>query len=316
MNQRIAGPGRDITAVQRRRRRHLVIVSLFMLWGLVFSAGYWLAEPFKADAAQEAVGIHKVQGASWKPELGQPLFIAVLGSDARKGPIDGGGGRCDAIHIVAINPQQKAGTILNFPRDSWVNIPGHGTQKINSACSSGGGPLMVETLKNLTGIPIQYYVITEFSHFMDMVNELGGVDVVIPYAMNDTPSAAFFPAGPRHLTGGEALAFSRNRKGTPNGDFSRTENQGALLIASLAKFRAETADPHRMFDFIKIARRHAAISVPVPELVKLGLLARDIDPGSVLNHNIPGSTGSAGGASVVHLSPGDAYARVADDAIY
>lgn len=302
--------------VSRRRRFKQVVAAVLLAF---YGAAFWSSGGFTALAqtvSPGAAAIHKVQAASWKPELGQPLFIAVLGSDTRVGPVDGGGGRCDAIHIVAINPQTKAGTVLNFPRDSYVNIPGFGSNKINSACSSGGAPLMVETLKQLTGIPIQYYVITEFSHFRQLILEFDGIDVNIPYNMADAPSGAFFPAGPRRLSAPEALAFTRNRKSTPNGDFSRTENQGTLIVASLAKFRAETGDPHRVFQYIRIARRNTKISVPLNELVRMALLAREIDPANVKSMNVPGGVGSAGSASIVRLAPGDIFSRVADDGVY
>jgi len=286
--------------------------------GLAWSV-WWISLPLRASgqtAGPPAVGIHKVQGASWRPETGQPLFIAVLGSDSRVAPPDGGGGRCDAIHIIGINPGTKSGTVLDFPRDSWVSIPGRGTNKINSACSSGGAELMVQTLKSLTGIPIQYYVITEFSHFIKFIDVLGGLDVNVPYKMKDTFSGADFPAGPIHMTGGQTLSISRNRHDTPKGDFSRSENQGIVILAGLNKFRSEMADPHRIFDYIKAARQNTKVTVPLLDMIKLGLLAKDIDPAQVKNLPMPGSTGSAGGASVVFLAPGDIYSRVRDDAIY
>lgn len=295
------------------RRYVAVVLAAALAW-----SAWWLSLPLRRDAqagTPAAVGIHKVQGANWSPGTGQPLFVAVLGSDTRSGPPSGGGGRCDGIHIVAINPTTKGGTILNFPRDSWVNIAGRGMDKINSACSSGGGQLMVQTLKNLTGIPIQYYAITEFSHFIKFIDELGGIDVNVPYAMADSPSGAFFAAGTLHMTGGQSLAFTRNRKDTPRGDFSRADNQGIFIQASLAKFKAEAGDPHRILDYIRTARRHTEASASVMDLLRLGLLAREIDPAQVKNMTMPGSTGSAGGASVVFLAPGDIYNRVRDDAI-
>ncbi|MGH2769931.1 MAG: hypothetical protein ACRDJF_05340, partial [Actinomycetota bacterium] len=122
---------------------------------------------------------------------------------------------------------------------------------------------------------------------------------------------------PRHLPGGDLLAFSRNRHDAPRGDFGRTANQGLVILAGLAKFRAETsADPHRVFDYLKAARRNTAISVPITETIRLGLLARDIDPAAVRSMTIDGSIGQAGSASVVYLSPGDIYTRVRDDGIY
>ncbi len=276
---------------------------------------WWALSPIlgsaKAGEGQKAaVGINKVAGVNWRPELGQPLFVAVLGSDTRSGP-PGGGGRCDAIHIVAINPQQRSGTVLNFPRDSSIG----GLTKVNAACMNGP-ERMVQALRSHTGIPIQYYVTTEFSHFIQFIDELGGVEVNVPYDMKDSPSGADFRPGPFRMNGSQSLAFARNRKDTPRGDFSRTDNQGIFIIASLAKFRAEAVDPHRVFDYFRAGRRHIKADVPLGELMKLALLARDIDPAALKNMTIAGSTGNTGGASVVFLAPGDTYNRVKDDAIY
>jgi hypothetical protein len=88
------------------------------------------------------------------------------------------------------------------------------------------------------------------------------------------------------------------------------------MLATLRKFRAEASDPHRLLDYVRVARRHIRITVPLTDLVKMGMLAVDVDPANVRNLTLGGSTGSAGGASVVFLAPGDTYSRVRDDAIY
>lgn len=294
------------------------VVSLLVLLGLTAAAIWWLIAPVKAASPTEdtAVEIRKVAGSNWYPTSGKPLFIAVLGSDTRNGPPSGGGGRCDAIHIVAINAQEKAGTILNLPRDSYVPVPGMGRTKINAACTRGA-PTMVQALQNHTGLPIHYYAITEFSNFTALIDEIGLVNTPVPYPMRDSPSGAHFLGGDSLMDGRAALAFSRNRKDTPRGDFSRTENQAIFMQAVHTKFRAETAsDLHRVFDYIKAARRHVQTDVPLSEIVQLAMLARDIDPGDMANMTIPGSTGSAGRASVVFPAPGDIYTRVKDDGIH
>lgn len=280
-----------------------------LLLGSLLSVGVGLSV-LAQEPTSGAVGIHKVQGASWAPGMNQPLFIGVLGSDARSGPPNAGGG-CDAIHIVAINPQLKAGTILNFPRDSYL-----GGRKLTDICRQSGFEAAIQVLKGYTGIPIQYYVRTEFSHFRALIDELGGIDVNVPYAMNDPDSGAVFGQGPIHLNGAGALAFTRNRKHTPNGDFSRTDNQGLLIMAALVKFRADVSEPHRILDYIRAGRRHVSPSIPVIDLMRMAFIAREIDPIAIRNHTIGGSTGSAGGASVVFPAPADAFDRVRDDAIY
>lgn len=293
------------------------LIAWAVLAALLVAALWWLVSPVRAASptTDTALQLHKTAASNWYPTSGQPLFIAVLGSDTRSGPPSGGGGRCDAIHIVAINPQEKAGTILNIPRDSYVPVPGMGRTKINAACTRGAGT-MVQALQGHTGLPIHYYAITEFSNFVALMNEIGPVNVPVPYAMRDSPSGAHFPAGNVLMDGRQALALSRNRKDTPRGDFSRTENQGILIKAVHTKFREETVDLHRIFDYIKAARRHVQTDVPLSEVVQLALLARDINPANMANMTIPGSTGSAGGASVVFPAPGDIYSRVKDDGIY
>lgn len=293
------------------------LIALLVLLALSITALWWLVAPVRAGSptADTAFELRKVEDAHWYPTSAEPLFIAVLGSDTRAGPPSGGGGRCDAIHVVAINSRGRGGTILNIPRDSYVPVPGMGRTKINAACTRGP-ETMVQALEAHTGLPIHYYAITEFSNFVAFINAIGAVNVEVPYAMRDSPSGAHFPAGNVLMDGGQALALSRNRKDTPRGDFSRTDNQGILMLALHRKFREETVDLHRIFDYIQAARRHIQSDVPVDEIVQLALLARDIDPDDIANLTIPGSTGSAGAASVVFPAPGDIYTRVRDDAIY
>jgi LCP family protein required for cell wall assembly len=305
---------REILPIRRRPRLRRKAAAATLLAAFA-GAGWWVSLPFRAGAQSPspslAVGIHKVQGASWHQGPGQILWIAIMGSDARSGPPDAKGG-CDAVHIMGINPALKAGTILDFPRDSVFN-----NNKLTDTCRTAGFDGALAILKSATGIPVQYMIRTEFSHFRALIDELGGIDVTVPYDMHDGPfSGAEFNAGPAHLDGAGALAFSRNRHATPNGDFSRTENQGAVILASLAKFRAETADLHRIFDYILAARHNVAIGIPISDLIKMAFLAKDIDPANIRNLPIPGSTGNLGGKSVVFLSPGDIYDRVRDDAIY
>ena len=124
----------DIIGLRPRRRPLRMVLATLAL--LATGSVWWMSAPFRAEAQSPspAVGVHKVVGASWRPDLGQPLFIAVLGSDIRNGPPGGPGGRCDALHVVAINPVQKAGSVIDIPRDSWVEVPGHGMQRINTGC--------------------------------------------------------------------------------------------------------------------------------------------------------------------------------------
>jgi LCP family protein required for cell wall assembly len=235
------------------------------------------------------------------------VFVLVAGSDARPRE-DLRRTRADSIHLLAVNPKTLEGTVLGFPRDSWVDIPGHGAGKINTALQLGGPDLLAETVRRLTGLPVEYYVLTGFTGLSAIVDELGGVDVYVDRRMNDHYSGARFEPGWHHFNGAETLAFSRDRHDVPNGDFSRSENQGKVILAALAKMRAEVSDDNGLGRWLDVLVRHVVLDAPMRELTPLAALGRRLEPEFVRNVVVPGRVGTAGNQSVVYLD--DAAARV------
>ena len=229
------------------------------------------------------------------------VFVLTAGSDARPGE-DLLRTRADSIHLLCINPLTGQGTLLGFPRDSWVEIPGHGRGKINSAMALGGPDLLAETVRRLTGLPVDYYVVTGFKGLMSMVDELGGVDVLVDRRMNDPKSGARFQRGWHHMTGGQALAFSRNRTDVAEGDLSRSEHQGLVMLSALAKMRAEVADDGGVARWIGVMLKYVKLNVPVTKLPDLGALARQLDPNRITNVVAPARLGFTAGQSVVFLT--------------
>jgi LCP family protein required for cell wall assembly len=229
------------------------------------------------------------------------VFILAAGSDARPGE-DLLKTRADSIHLLCINPATGQGTLLGFPRDSWVEIPGHGRGKINNALALGGPDLLSATVRRLTGLPVDYYVITGFRGLMSMVDELGGVDVLVDRRMNDRGSGARFQRGWHHMNGGQALAFSRNRTDVAQGDLSRSEHQGLLMLSALAKMRAEVADDGGVARWIGVMLKHVKLNMPVTKLPNLGALARRLDPARIKNVVAPGRLGFTARQSVVFLT--------------
>lgn len=302
------------------KRLVAIAVLLAALAGWI-AAGALTADPPPASAQTPMVELNRTQKANFIPRATgkRPIFILAIGSDARPGvcmPVE----RClaDSLHLVAVNPRLKGATILGFPRDSYVPIPGVGTGRINDALHFGGPELVVETVEQMTGIRIDYYLLTSFQGLRQMVNALGGIDVNVPYPMNDAASGAFFDAGPQTLDGDQALALARNRKDTPDGDFSRSQNQGLLLLAALAKLRGEFAqDPSSLFAWIGVGVRNVQTDLSLEEILHLFLSAVQVDPANVANTVIPGSLGFAGEASVVFPAPqaDEVYADIADDGL-
>ena len=232
----------------------------------------------------------------------RPVFILSLGSDARPGePVTGE--RSDSIHIIGINLVQHRASLLGFPRDSWVSIPGHGTNKINAAMVYGGPSLTVQTIEQLTGIHIDYYLLTSFGGLTNMVDAIGGITVNVPYPMHDHYSGANFNAGVQKLSGRQALSFSRNRHDTPQGDLSRSLNQGTLLVSALRQFRLEfQKDPSVLLTWLATGLKNVKTDLSIRQLVTLAFTALSIPPDHVSNQIVPASTGSVGGASVVFIS--------------
>jgi LCP family protein required for cell wall assembly len=241
--------------------------------------------------------------ASYGPDTGK-VFILVVGNDARSGNPDAS--RADAIHIVGINTDTMKGGILNFPRDSWVNIPGRGTSKINEALYDGGPELLAQTLENLTGIHIDYWVMTGFEGFRDIVDELGGVKMNIPTDVYDpTGSGAKLNAGTQNLGPLNALAYVRTRHSFSQGDIARTTNQARFLLAMLRKLQRQVeSNPSALLRWMAIARQHARLDIGADELFRLGVVASQVKPGSIGNVTVPVSLGSVGAASVVFISSG------------
>ncbi|MGH2739222.1 MAG: LCP family protein [Actinomycetota bacterium] len=299
-------------------KRLLALVIVLGLGGWV-AIGAIGARPDRAAAQSPAIEIHRVQKAGFLPTPGsdgEPIFILALGSDARPGQ-DIERQRADSIHIVAINPEERAVTILGFPRDSYVPIPGVGTRKINEGLVHGGPDLMVQTVSQLTGIEFDYWALTSFLGFATMVNRVGGLDIEVLYPMYDSLSGTSFDPGEQTLTGSEALAFSRDRHSAPGGDFGRSENQGRVMLAALEQLhRQYMRDPKALFRWMSIGLAFIRTDLPLSEVLNLGFLALQVDPDDVTNLVVPGTTGAAGAASVVFLSPPSGfYADLADDAI-
>jgi LCP family protein required for cell wall assembly len=245
---------------------------------------------------------------------GQPVFILAIGNDSRPG-VDGARG--DAIHLIGVNPAAGKATMIDIPRDTYVPIPGHGRDKINSAFAYGGPTLQAQAVSQLTGVPIDWVVTTNFDGFIGMVNELGGVDINVPYPMHDSFSGANFQPGVQHMDGQAALAFSRNRH-LGDGDITRSYDQGLMILAALGKLRADRGSPTAVVRDIAVLARHAELhGVGLRDLYRFGRLGLSIDPANVRNVVMPWTLGMAGAASVVFVGPGadGLFADFRDDAL-
>jgi len=247
----------------------------------------------------------RVVGGVW-PSLSVPSYfgngprhVAVVGSDARPGQ-DRERSRADSIHFVALDGE-GGGAVVGLPRDSFVPVPGFGTRKVTGSLALGGPDTMMAAFSELTDVPFEGYVLTGFAGFQEMLGTvLGGVEVEVPFAINDRWAHVALSAGQQMLNGAEALGFARARKTVPNGDFTRSAHQGVILLAAAGtvKDMGFSAIPGLM----EAAEPHMSTNLTPEQLLTFSAMAISADLDSVPNVVAPGSPGSAGGSSVVFLS--------------
>ncbi|HVF32342.1 MAG TPA: LCP family protein [Acidimicrobiales bacterium] len=299
--------------MRSRHRRVLVVLDLVLVTAAIAALLTW--QPVPSAAQAPAFTIHKVDSATFSPQhRTEPFFVLLIGNDARAG-LDGIRG--DGLHVLGVNPAAGSAVILNIPRDTYVPIPGLGSAKINDAYKQAGFAKQVETVSAFTGIPFSFVVETDFDGFVRLVDEMGGVEVEVPYRMFDRNSGADFAPGRVHMFGHGALSFARNRN-IPNGDISRTHHQGLLLVGALERARAVGTTPFAKMRMLGMIARHTRVEgVGYRDLFSLLGLGLSLDPANVRNVTMPSAIGKVGAADVVFPGDGAAglFADLGDDAV-
>jgi LCP family protein required for cell wall assembly len=184
---------------------------------------------------------------SGQPAPGSGTNWLIAGSDSRQGltrqqelqystgQVGGSGaGDSDTIMILHI-PVSGRPMLISVPRDSYVNIPGYGMDKINAAFAFGGPALLAKTIESDTGLYINHYMTIGFGGFVNVVNAVGGVRICLPSALHDAASGVNLNAGCQVLDGGQALAFVRDRHDFATEDLQREQDQRIFLAALLRK---------------------------------------------------------------------------------
>jgi LCP family protein required for cell wall assembly len=169
----------------------------------------------------------------------------LVGSDSREGLTAAqrkelhtgkdAGQRTDSIILVHVPQDGGKPVLVSIPRDSYVPIPGHGSNKINASFSIGGPKLLVHTVEQVTGLRIDGYVEIGFGGFASVVDSVGGVRICVPFKMNDKKAGINLKKGCQVLDGKNALGFVRARYSDPRGDIGRAERQRQFLGAIMKK---------------------------------------------------------------------------------
>ncbi len=144
------------------------------------------------------------------------------------------GQRSDTILLLHVPANSTRPTLVSLPRDSYVPIPGHGYNKLNAAYAFGGPKLLVQTVQNVTGLPINHYMGIGFGGLVGVVNDIGGVRVCLPGPMKDPKAGLNLKAGCQVLNGDQALGFVRTRNFAQS-DLQREQDQRILIKGILTK---------------------------------------------------------------------------------
>ncbi|MDD3520959.1 MAG: DUF4214 domain-containing protein [Actinomycetota bacterium] len=161
-------------------------------------------------------------------------------------------GRTDINIFVHLNLDTRKAIIVPIPRDTWAAIPGHRTQKINGAHAIGGNALAESAFENFTGIPIDFYAVTDFDGFKPLIDFFGGVTVTVEEDIADSFSGCYLSKGTHHINGEQALALCRARHGRSlygGGAYSR-EMQAAMLLINLMQQKKDMVKLSNLPDFL------------------------------------------------------------------
>ncbi len=230
----------------------------------------------------------------------------------------GGSNRADTIMLVHTDPSLQKAIILSFPRDLWVDIPGHGMDRINAAFEGGvqgGGPqLMAQTIANLTGLRIDHYLYVDLAGFQHVVDTLGGVNLCIPsYNADPTTGRIQDPLtgldvapGCQHLDGYQALAYVRTRhlRCDFTSDFDRIGRQQQFLravINQMLRPQEIATAPTLVEPVLRNMRRDSGL-LPGDLVYLVGQL-RGITTGAAEFRAVPGTFGFEGSKAIVHMDP-------------
>lgn len=228
---------------RRRRGRTIAIVAVVVLLALLaWPIGLVVWANGKIQHVDALSGAAATSGTTY----------LLAGSDSRAdGAIEDTettGARTDTIMLLHV-PDSGPTALISLPRDTYVDVAGHGGSKLNSAFSWGGAPLLVQTVEQLTGMTVDHYVEVGFGGIEQVVDAIGGVELcldnpALTYPVNDADSGLQWDApGCKVVDGVQALAFSRMRKADPSGDIGRAERQRQLIAA----LTSQVAEPSLLF---------------------------------------------------------------------
>lgn len=283
-------------------------VSFFVVGILAGSALGYYAKPILKFAARTYLSFKEKQwqpSGSEKKEVDESLAqlsrnpdesvnTLIIGSDEGSNKGEGGWCRSDVMMLVCLQERDKRAVVISVPRDTKVELSGHGTEKINAAHAYGGPSGAIDAVKDLLGLDVHHYISMNFNGFKKIIDALGGVPIHLNSPIND-PHAGYLPAGDLMLDGEQALVIVRSRK-LPGGDIDRIQSQQAFLKALMHKAES-MKDVWKAKQLVDIIASTCQMDYSAGELTNLAEELRGFKVADVQFVTVPGEAKFINGGS-------------------
>jgi LCP family protein required for cell wall assembly len=313
---RTARHARAVSVAEHGKRTALLVT----IFALAIVAGvavgiYWLNVSLGDNVGRVPNVFVPLQAADRPPEQAATTFL-IVGTDTRSSaPTTGDGalpfaaataGRSDVIMLAALAADHKSSSVVSIPRDSWLEIPGHGMNKISTAYAMGGPSLLIATIERATGVHIDHFGVIDFAGFQAMVDAVGGIDVQVSRTTSD--SGLTFREGTNHLDGAAALVYVRQRHGLPRGDLDRARREQNVLRALQAKaaLSGKLNNSIELYRLLDAASKSISVDDTLSRagMRELALSTTSLPPSAVKFLNAPlAGFGREGPEEVVYLDP-------------
>lgn len=304
---------------KRSTRSLVVLLGLLGLLAALVVGGYlYVRSTFQPPSFQDAFDLPDDTRPQDEPgeaaQAGMTFLLAGTDRDS-EGLTTGEGAegptwlpgeqRSDAIMLAHLSEDGENAYIVSIPRDSWVEIPGYGMNKVNAAFSLGGPSLYVQTIEQLTDTRIDHLAVVDWNGLIGLVDVLGGVTLTF-----DTETVArgrTWPAGTHELNGEEVRDYVGERYRLPRGDFDRVERQQNVMRAlGVQMIESGTLrDPGKALSVARESTQLVTVddTLTIPRIVELALSARGLRPDNVTYLTAPTTgVGFEGDQSVVYLN--------------
>jgi polyisoprenyl-teichoic acid--peptidoglycan teichoic acid transferase len=299
-----------------KRNKIITVVSIFLLLCLTGGAlayRLWFLKP-RESITIDANGDVVVTQEEAKFNLDHRVNILLVGVDERKNSQDQTY-RTDSLILASVDPQSQQIAMVSIPRDTRIEIPKRGLDKINAAAAYGGLNMTVAVVQQLTGVKIDGYVKTNFDGFKDIIDTLGGVTINVEKNMyfetgDKVDGVINLKKGEQLLDGSKALQYARFRHDT-YGDITRTARQQIVLKAVAKKLM----QPGTITKIPTLVSQFSAVvdtNLPPADLLTLAKVAVNYDSSKVISQTLPGYFFDDEGISYWGVDPANVKKVVAD----